>query len=114
MMLDTLRRVDALLDRMSFLGVSSGNSNQNMVTIGMIINDMSQIVKAGGLKYEDQVVSECEVHYSHPQYTINVYWNGDGRFACDIRTHSGQLVDSLTASSVITLANWLKAKLGIN
>lgn len=111
-MLDTLRRVEALLDGMSFLGVSTGDPTKDMAIIGMIRRDMLPMVKKG-LIYECQVIDQCQVHYSYKGYTIVVFWNENDQFTGVITTNGGQFLYSVYANSVQNMLERLETRLGI-
>jgi hypothetical protein len=111
-MLDTLRRVDALLDRMSFLGVSSGDPTDDENITNDIVNAMNELEQVG-VKKEHTEKDECQVHYSYKQFTIVVYWNEADEFTCDINNHDGQTIYSSSDESMDTLVKWIKAILKI-
>ncbi len=111
-MLDTLRRVDALLDRMSFLGASAGNSTQNKTTTKNIVTAMDTLTKKG-VNEEHQEVDECQVHYSYKGFTIIVYWNGVNEYVCDINNHFGEEMHSSSEASITTLVAWIQKALNI-
>ena len=111
-MLDTLRRVDALLDRMSFLGVSSGDPTEDAHITNDIVNAMNQL-KQYGVKEKQQEKDECQVHYSYKRFTIVVHWNEADEFTCDINNHFGEEMYSSDNASIQTLVAWIKATLNM-
>ena len=111
-MLDTLRRIDALLDRMSFLGVSAGNRTQNENTTKNIETAMNTLIQKG-VKQEHKEVDECQVHYSYKGFTIIVYWNGVNEYICDINNHFGEEMHSSSEASITKLVAWIQKTLNI-
>ena len=111
-MLDTLRRVDALLDRMSFLGASAGNRKMNVAKTAEIVNAMNTLTQYGVIE-KLQEIDACEVSYSFNGFTIIVYWNGAGNYTCDINNHFGEEMYSSDNASIQTLVAWIKATLNM-
>ena len=109
-MLDTLRRVDALLDRMSFLGASAGSRKKNMAKTAEIVNAMNTLTQYG-VTEKLQEIDACEVSYSFDGFTIVVYWNGVSEYKCDINNHYGEEMHSSSEASITTLVEWIKKTL---
>jgi hypothetical protein len=123
-MLNTLRRVEALLDRVSFLGpkrprsegsrhvgrnddvmiepMPRGNrhGSSNDAIIKHIIKEMGILVKTYGLRHISNTTDQCEVTYQFKDLNFHVRYVETGSYVCHIVSEGGEVDEELTATSI--------------